>query len=97
MPFRPSSQSVIVVMSDAIGEPMTAIMRMPTIVTETSGTTTVGMMPRTFLCTGIRLIASTTAPASRPAIRPPRKPALIDTASRPPTMPGTRPWRSAMP
>ena len=80
----------------AIGWPITTSISAPTMKVDTSGMTTTGMMPAMPRGTLIRLMAMTTAPASRPAIRPPRNPALISTEIRPPTMPATRAGRSPM-
>ncbi len=96
-PVRADSQSVSPFCSAAIGLPTTRNIRKPTIADEISGMTTTGMMPRSTGGISTRWIAITTAPARRPAIRPPRKPALIVSAMAPPTKPGTRPGRSAMP
>ncbi len=76
-------------------------MRKPTISVATSGITTTGMIPAMARGTFTRRISSTTAPASRPATRPPRNPAGASSdgtcvAIAPPTMPGTSAGRSPM-
>ncbi len=96
-PDRPLSQSVIAFCADAMGLPITTNIRNPTTAEEISGITTTGMMPRNAAGMRTRWIAITTAPEIRPAARPPRKPALTVSAIDPPTKPGTRPGRSAMP
>ncbi len=96
-PDRPLSQSVIADCADAMGLPITTNIRKPTTAAEISGITTTGMMPRSAFGMRIRWIASTTAPEIRPAASPPRKPASMVSAIEPPTNPGTRPGRSAMP
>ena len=76
-PVRPFSQSVRPFWAAAIGLPITTNIRNPTIAEEISGITTTGMMPRSTGGILTRWIAITTPPASRPATRPPRKPALM--------------------
>ncbi len=96
-PESPFSQSVRAFCSEAIGLPTTMNIRKPTTADAISGITSTGMMPRSVAWTGTRWIAITTAPASRPATRPPRNPAFTVSAMAPPTNPGTSAGRSAIP
>lgn len=79
-PERPLSQSVIASCAEAMGLPITTNIRTPTIAEEISGITTTGMMPRSAAGTLNLWMAMTTAPAIRPATRPPRNPALMVVA-----------------
>ena len=63
---------------------------------DSSGVTTTGMTPRTPLATFHWETQRATKPPRKPVARPPRKPAPIVAAMEPPTMPGTRPGRSAI-
>ena len=83
-------------MSQVIGRPRTVMKRPAVMKVDSSGMTTTGMMPRTPAGTVHPETQRATKPARNPVARPPRNPAPMVAAIQPPTMPGTRPGRSAI-
>ena len=94
MPVRPSCRAV---MREASGRPRNSSISPPTTKVVTSGMITTGMSPASQRG-GVSVVNHRAiSPASRPVIRPPRKPAPTATDAAPPMKPGAMPGRPARP